>query len=144
MIIPRCSRAEVLAMDLRQLGPRSARWAAPRPANSGMNAIGPLRLTGWGATHTTWTPHGTTHAVQAEQVERRLAVCGALLVVVDLTRGWSGEDTADADACRRCTELLTGLADSPVPVPAGDRAAGVRPSIVAVDGNHRNHDHHSP
>jgi hypothetical protein len=57
--------------------------------------------------HTTWTPRGTTHAIHAEQVDRCLAVCGVLLVVIDLTRRWSGEDTADADACRRCTELVS-------------------------------------
>jgi hypothetical protein len=107
MIIPRGSQAEVPAMELRQLGPRSARWAALRPANSGMNATGTLPLTGWATTHTTWTPRGTAHAVHAEQVDRCLAVCGALLIVIDLSRHWSGEDTADADACRRCTELVS-------------------------------------
>jgi hypothetical protein len=105
-IIPRGSGAEVLGMEPRKLGPRSARWAALRPAIGGSDATSALPLTGWGATHTTWTPHGTTHAVHAEHVDRCLAVCGALLVVIDLTRRWTGEHTAEADACRRCTELL--------------------------------------
>jgi hypothetical protein len=65
-----------------------------------------MMLTGWGRTRTTWTPHGTVHAVHAERVDSFLAVCGARLVIIDLTRLWSGEDAADADACRRCTELV--------------------------------------
>jgi hypothetical protein len=63
-------------------------------------------LTGWGRTLTTWTPRITRHAVHPELADRCQAVCGAPLVVIQLTRPWSGEDTADTDACRRCTELL--------------------------------------
>jgi hypothetical protein len=54
----------------------------------------------------TWTPRITAHAVESEQVDTCLAVCGAALVVIDLTRPWSGDDAADTDACRRCTELV--------------------------------------
>jgi hypothetical protein len=64
-----------------------------------------MLLTGWGRVLTTWTPHSTTHAVHAERVDTCVAVCGAPLVVINLTRAWSGDDVADADACRRCTEL---------------------------------------
>jgi hypothetical protein len=57
---------------------------------------------------TTWTPtrHVTAHAIDREQVEEPLAVCGAALVVVSLNRPWSGEDTADTQACRRCIALV--------------------------------------
>jgi hypothetical protein len=63
-------------------------------------------LTGWARTVTTWTPRITAHAVDPEQVDTCLAVCGVALVVVHLGRPWSGEDAADLDACRRCTELV--------------------------------------
>jgi hypothetical protein len=63
-------------------------------------------LTGWGRMLTTWTPRVTAHAVYAEQLDRCLAVCGDALAIIHLTRPWSGEDAADLDACRRCTELV--------------------------------------
>jgi hypothetical protein len=52
-------------------------------------------LTGWGRTLTTWTPRITAHAVDPEQVDQCLAVCGAELVVINLARPWSGDDAAD-------------------------------------------------
>jgi hypothetical protein len=93
------------AVELRQLRPRLARWAAPRRASRIGSATRTIVLTGWG-TVTAWTPRITTHAVDAEQVDRCLAVCGAALVVIQLTRPWSGDDTAYADACRRCIEQV--------------------------------------
>ena len=98
--------AEAVAMELRQLGPRSARWAALRSASSSGNVVRAIMLTGWGRTLTTWTPRSTAHAVDPEQVDRCLAVCGAELVVINLARPWSGEDATDLDACRRCTTLV--------------------------------------
>jgi hypothetical protein len=70
------------------------------------NVIQPSALTGWGTMVTTWTPQITAHAVAPDQVDRCRAVCGAALVVIDLSRPWSGEDTVGTDACRRCTELI--------------------------------------
>jgi hypothetical protein len=86
---------DVSAVEPRQLGPRSTQSATPSMA-----------LTGWGRLLTTWVPIATSHAVDPQQPNRCLALCGAELVTVDLNRPWSGQDAADSYACRSCTELV--------------------------------------
>lgn len=70
----------------------------------------------WGSTPPTRTPQRTAHAVsldQVDQVDQHLAVLGAVLVVIGLTRMRSAKDDPDTDACLRCIELVDYATSDP-------------------------------
>jgi hypothetical protein len=64
-----------------------------------------VMLTGWGDTVNRWATRITAHAVDAEQADKRLAVCGARVFDVDRDRPWDAQHAEVA--CRRCASRLT-------------------------------------